>query len=560
MNSFILYLLEASLVLVLLYGAYRLLLSKETFFAFNRFFLMAILVLAMLLPLVSFEVDQSNESFISQQGTELGKARNAYHLTFDSWSEWPAEPEGQKATWWQQFWAKDWGFWSVTMTLATVIYGIGLLFCVARFSLAYVKIYLLKRRLGATDFEGLKVMEIPANMAPFSFLNTVFIPDSIDDEAEYSQILAHEKTHIQQKHSIDLIFVQLVAAVLWFNPVVWLLIKSLKQTHEYIADKNMLRQGFSLVEYQSLLLRQLISNNSLGLVHNFNLSFIKKRITMMSIKESGWKGWSKAVAVLSVILLIGAMTVQSNTMLGGAESTNPVPAPARYGAQEIRFFVDNIPLFRGLQIAKAKDYEGEFRFKLDNDKLDELKVGLDLLRKGKVVANLTQELKEGDVFDISALLQKAQQEDYLVVDIIEGPDDAVKLYNIPLFRESAAWKKSGNDDLPPLPPVPPVTLYLNEAELSPNQKVDLAELRKGELAYVLSEFIDFDVVSRQAGPVTVTLVRKDKSVRAIDGATVKRRAKIDIKSLAGLAKSGDLIMVQLGKPDGLRFGTQFYIK
>ena len=253
MNSFLLYLLEASLVLTLLYGAYRLFLSKETFFSFNRFFLMGILVLSLAFPLISFDFTSADESFIGQQVTELGKARNSYHSSFDSWSEWAVAAPEQEAGWWQQFWAQDWTWSRVLMTLLISIYLVGFTYRFIKVIVSYVKIYLLKRKLVLTDFEGVNVTEVPADMAPFSFLNTVFIPENIEDVSDYSQILAHEKTHIEQRHSIDLIFVQLVAALLWFNPVVWLLLKSLKQTHEYIADKNMLKQGFSLVDYQALL-------------------------------------------------------------------------------------------------------------------------------------------------------------------------------------------------------------------------------------------------------------------------------------------------------------------
>jgi beta-lactamase regulating signal transducer with metallopeptidase domain len=140
------------------------------------------------------------------------------------------------------------------------------------------------------EMDGVKIIKLPFPTAPFSFFRYVFVRDEMVGTPEFDHILAHERTHIQQKHSLDLIFVQLLAAFLWFNPVIWLLIKSLKTTHEYIADKKIINSGYSLVEYQTLLLKQLISNNSFGLVHNFNLSFIKKRITMMTHKKSGWSG------------------------------------------------------------------------------------------------------------------------------------------------------------------------------------------------------------------------------------------------------------------------------
>lgn len=558
MNSFILYLLEASLVLVVLYAAYRLLLSRETFFGFNRFFLLAILVLSLLLPLVSFEVTNSEKNFIKQQSTELGKARNSYHMSFENWSR--QAPSESQTSWWQQFWYGDWDPQRIVMVLAIAIYCIGFMYRLFRLSLGYVKIYFLKKKLVSTDLDGLKVMRIPATMAPFSFLNTVFIPDNIEDETEYRQIMAHENTHIQQQHSIDLIFVQLVAAFLWFNPVVWLLLKSLKQTHEYIADKNMIRQGFSLVEYQSLLLRQLISNNSYGLVHNFNLSFIKKRIAMMSIKESGWTGKSKAVIALFLIVLMGMMTAQSNTMLGGPVlETGEAPKAADL---EMKFYIDGVLLNEGLSFSQIRRYKGEFKFALDNSKEDNIHIGLDLVRKGQVVGHASQRLEENASFEIRELLSKARQEDYLVIDIMEGPSEAVKLYNFPLFRESKGWKKNQGQagDLPP----PPVDLFLDGVSVSPQKAVSFSELKarglKAELAYVLSEFVDFQMISRQGGDVKSTLLRNGEAVKSITSEGVKRKATISLNDLLEVAKKGDTVMVQFGDPNGLRFGSLFLLE
>lgn len=552
MSSFILYLLEASFVLAVLYGVYRLLLSKETFFSFNRFFLLAVLILSLLLPLVSFEVLNSEKSFINQQSMELGKARSSYHTSFENWSEWPLGVPEDNTSWWEQ----DWGAWQIVMALVIVAYITGFIYHLFRVSLAYVRLYLLKKKLTVTDLDGLRVTHVPAHMAPFSFLNTVFIPVSIEDEEEYVQILAHEKVHIQQKHSIDLIFVQLAAAFLWFNPMVWLLYKSIKQTHEYIADKNMLRQGFSLVEYQSLLLKQLISNNSYGLVHNFNLSFIKKRITMMSIKESGWAGKSKAALAFILILATGTMTAQSNVMLDipVIEASDSSKAPER----EIQFYIDGVLLSEGLRHAEVKKYKGEFKFVFGNEKVDNIHIGLDLVRKGSVIARMSQRLEENVFLNIKSLLGMAQEEDFLVVDIIEGPAEAVKLYNIPLFRENKARIKNQVSDLPP----PPVALSVNGATVSPQKGRSLAELKaaNAQLAYEISEFVDFEVISRQGGNVKTTLLRNGEAVLSVLNTEIKRKATIELKELLAVAKKGDEIMVQFGKPDGLSFGSKFSIE
>ena len=172
MNSFLLYLLEASLVLVVLYGAYRFLLRKETFFGFNRFFLISILVLALTLPLLSFEFGHVDNGYIDQQVTELGNVRNAYHNSFESWAEPSTVSSENQARWWQE----PLDLSRVLLLLATIVYIAGLLYRLFKLGLGYARIFGLQRKLAAADLGGFKVTELPGRMAPFSLLNTVFMP------------------------------------------------------------------------------------------------------------------------------------------------------------------------------------------------------------------------------------------------------------------------------------------------------------------------------------------------------------------------------------------------
>ncbi|MBV6644199.1 MAG: M48 family metalloprotease [Cyclobacteriaceae bacterium] len=313
MSDIILYLLEVSIVLSILYLLYWLLLSQETFFSLNRFFLLAIPVLSLLFPVVNFDFSASKTTIINEPIEELSGMRISYYEALETWSREglskPAAYSDRSAS------AKK----NIVNTGGTVLmvlliaYAIGFVVIVSRLIWVYAWIYHLKASNPRQRTEGITVVKIPYQMAPFSFMNAVFVNENMLENDEFVQILAHEKTHIRQRHSLDLIFVQLLGAVLWFNPIVWFLIKSIKTTHEYIVDKKMINQGYSLVEYQSLLLRQLISNNSYGLVHNFNLSFIKKRITMMKIKESGWTGKAKVALALSTVVIFSLIMAQCNS-------------------------------------------------------------------------------------------------------------------------------------------------------------------------------------------------------------------------------------------------------
>jgi len=145
-------------------------------------------------------------------------------------------------------------------------------------------------------------------------MKDVFVYKKMIGTKEFELILAHEKTHIEQRHTYDLLLVQTLAIFLWFNPFIWLLLKSLKTTHEYIVDKKIIHQeNCSLNEYQSLLLTQLITNNTPILVHNFNLSFTKKRITMMKKRESGKPGKLRTAFALVTVVVFSLFMVQCHS-------------------------------------------------------------------------------------------------------------------------------------------------------------------------------------------------------------------------------------------------------
>jgi len=317
MDKLIMYLLESSVALAFFYLLYFLVLRRETFFSLNRFFLMGILVFSLLFPLLSFDFNPANVAVIEQPIEKISKFRMSYYDAMASWEfdSQSTDPMNRTSGSYISSSSLDWK--NVLFSTLMGIYAIGIVVCLSRTFWTVRWIYKMITIYPNEEMDGARVIKVPNPISPFSFLQYVFVHDAMVNTPEFDQILIHEKTHIRQKHSIDLIFVQLLAAFLWFNPLIWQLIKSLKTTHEYIADEKMINQGYSLVEYQTLLLRQLISNNLYGLVHNFNLSFIKKRITMMKIQKSGWAGKLKVALVLSIAVIFSLVIVQCNSKMDG---------------------------------------------------------------------------------------------------------------------------------------------------------------------------------------------------------------------------------------------------
>lgn len=313
MAKLIMYLLESSTVLALFYLIYILVLRRETFFSLNRFFLLGILLISLLFPLLSFDFNPTKVVAVERPIEEISKFRMSYYEALALWEYDGSRATMPNASGKPHDTTPDWI--NLLFTALFVLYALGIVVCLSRTAWTLRWIWKMITINPQLEIDGVKIIKIPAPTAPFSFLKYVFVHDVMVNTPEFDQVLAHERTHIQQKHSVDLIIVQLLAAFFWFNPVIWRLIKSLKTTHEYIADKKIINSGYSLVEYQTLLLKQLISNNSFGLVHNFNLSFIKKRITMMKNKKSGWSGKVKVAMAIVVSLICVAIIIQCNSRI-----------------------------------------------------------------------------------------------------------------------------------------------------------------------------------------------------------------------------------------------------
>lgn len=149
-------------------------------------------------------------------------------------------------------------------------------------------------------FNHLKIIRNNKFKFSFSFFNLVFIHDTDLSNKEVEGIIAHENIHVVQYHSIDLILVELLSAVMWFNPLVWMLRNSLRQVHEYLADEGVLNIGFDRLEYQALLVNQVAESRLLSLASSFNHSQIKNRIIMMTKQKPDNKTKLKILALVPI--------------------------------------------------------------------------------------------------------------------------------------------------------------------------------------------------------------------------------------------------------------------
>jgi len=275
MNDFVIYLIESGISLALFYSVYWIFLKKDTFFVINRLFLVSSAAFSLIIPLIHI----TSPAFINITSFIGSRPLLESPAVFSGVSSMPAQSLG-------------------ISDVLLLIYIWGVIFFLIRFVYQLLKVLILIRKNGIHKYNGLKVVFIDKDCSPFSFFNFVFINKSNVSGDDFQRIVAHEMVHIKQYHSIDLLILELLTIFQWFNPFVWPYKKSLKETHEYLADYAVIAQGCSAAKYQLLIFEQHVGVKLFELANNFNQSQIKRRITMMT------KSKSKGLAKLKFLLML----------------------------------------------------------------------------------------------------------------------------------------------------------------------------------------------------------------------------------------------------------------
>ena len=286
MNSVINFLVESGVSLALLSLIYILFLRRETFFRLNRFFLLISVAFSILLPFMHFRVYEPQSVMLSEvtvtQYRNLVEAVTIYGQDFSG-----AVVQSVSSS-----------------RILVLIYLVGLLVFTIRFLTRLAQIALLVRKSPVQKNGKVKFVLIEKEFSPFSFLNYLFINPEKREEAAYQRIVTHELEHIRQGHSFDVLVLEVLTILQWFNPFMWILKKVIRENHEFLADRAVLNTGMSVLQYKQLLLTQVIGFQPV-MANNFNTSLIKKRIKMISkIKSSKLANLKYIAGAMSLMLLI----------------------------------------------------------------------------------------------------------------------------------------------------------------------------------------------------------------------------------------------------------------
>ncbi len=156
--------------------------------------------------------------------------------------------------------------------------------------------------------QGIRLYETE-KLSPFSFFSSVFLPREIKENKAYKQVVIHELAHARHWHSLDRVIIDLIIALLWFNPFIYWYRNALKAVHEYQADEFVLRRFPDKIAYQEILYLQLFKP-AIGLANHFNTSLIKKRIVMMNQKRINIYRWLPLLSIPTILCLSLAFSMK----------------------------------------------------------------------------------------------------------------------------------------------------------------------------------------------------------------------------------------------------------
>ncbi|MDB5016846.1 MAG: Signal transducer regulating beta-lactamase production, contains metallopeptidase domain [Mucilaginibacter sp.] len=326
MEPLIIYLLKANVVISILFLFYLLVLKNDKSFWQNRFYLLFSLLLSLFLPFFP-GMNFSNLDGIQRQITTANPLNNLYTTIGNSQMVNPYVNTAYVAV--------KQGFTPPSLMQTLVgLYLLVSLVLLVRLAIKLLKLSILIKKTDKQLTAGIYHCAFDGT-APFSFFKYLVINKQLFNDGELRQIISHEKVHIQQWHSIDILFAELAHTLLWVNPLMVYLKRCIKLNHEYIADSEVINSGVDKKDYQLSILHSSFKLQTSQLTNLYGSSKIKTRIKMMNLKKSPNANLYKYAFVL---LLVAASYFLINTSSASALQKNVSEKSGKFDADPLKAF------------------------------------------------------------------------------------------------------------------------------------------------------------------------------------------------------------------------------
>lgn len=332
METIFSYIVKVNIALTIFYLLYMLLFRKDTFIRLRRYYFLSAIIFSLAYPLFTVSalgniINFKQEPVATEASVYIGEISMGEMIIEES-----ASPI-------------DWTIVTKNILLAGILL-LSLRFLWQLFSIIHIKSHSVKRSLFGYLFYQLK-----NEINPFSFFHWIFIHTETHTEKELKQILLHEQTHVRQWHSLDILLVEMLRIVFWWNPIVWLMKRDIAINLEYLADNAVLQEGVETIEYQYHLLQLTNHETAVQIVNNFNVSQLKQRIIMMNRNKTPMRKLAKYLSVLPIaVLLITANSLYAQQNEPQEQAAPPLlqePQKKVSKSDEVFVVVEEQPEFPG---------------------------------------------------------------------------------------------------------------------------------------------------------------------------------------------------------------------
>ena len=347
MAEFLIYDLKVAVLIAVFYFCYRLLMERETMHRLNRIVLLSSILLSLVLPLCVITLHKT---------IEVAPMRVVDHPELVITELGSVSSEESTI---QSLETNRMGFAEKLFQPSVIfaIFTIGLLCRLLYIAKSYRQ---LRRMIKDSEQHSLEdgvtmaVVDLP--VAPFSWMHTIVL-SRIDYEECNPSILAHERGHIRLHHSWDIVFVEVLTALQWFNPVVWLLRRDLRTIHEYEADASVLSSGSDVSQYIQLLMRKAMGTKACTLANGINNSTIKKRINMMLVNKSPRRNSLKLLALLPIVGVTLALNAETVTDVVYKNDEPQKQVPVKKGKKDATIKTNANQGIQVIEVSEASDKE-----------------------------------------------------------------------------------------------------------------------------------------------------------------------------------------------------------
>ncbi|RZJ64064.1 MAG: M56 family metallopeptidase, partial [Flavobacterium sp.] len=290
MNEF---LFKSAISMAVLLAVYHLFLEREKIHKFKRFYLISALVFSITLPFISITIPKyvttsTPKTITTNQVTMIHEVGVAIPIQPTSVPEIVSKTEVSQST--------------ILKYLSIGIYAVVTLTFSIRFGRNIFRFYKLKAANPNVPYKNATLVLLEEKVLPYTFLSTIYLNgDEYKQRKIEPELFTHELTHVRERHTLDILFIELLRTVMWFNPLLYFYKRAIRLNHEFLADDSTIDHHLDITSYQSLLLAKLTPVSVSSLASSINFGTTKKRFIMMTKTTNKVKGLLLRISVVPVV-------------------------------------------------------------------------------------------------------------------------------------------------------------------------------------------------------------------------------------------------------------------